>query len=191
MVKKTVLFTESIQHLKIINDDFNNLLLSKLKEAEDKNYLNKASNVFGIQTKDVMCEEIFTFIKVLMDQCLTNLFKGHSTKFHITNFWINRNNKGSFNRTHIHPGGHLSAVYYVKAPKNCVDIIFSNPNIASVMQGFDKLGDPEFQSEVSVKPEAGTFILFPAYMPHEVQPNQSDEERISASFNVQVELVDG
>jgi len=191
MVKKTVLFTESIQHLKIINDDFNNLLLSKLKEAEDKNYLNEASNIFGVQTKDVMCEEIFKVIEVLMDQCLTDLFGGCKTKFHITNFWINKNNKGSFNRTHVHPGCQLSAVYYVKAPKNCGDIVFSNPNVASVMQGFDKLKEPEFQSEYLFKPEDGLFILFPSYMPHEVLPNQSDEERISASFNVQVELLDG
>jgi len=191
MVKKTVLFTESIQRLKIINDDFNNLLLSKLKEAEDKNYLNEASNIFGVQTKDVMCEEIFKVIEVLMDQCLTDLFGSCKTKFHITNFWINKNNKGSFNRTHVHPGCQLSAVYYVKAPKNCGDIVFSNPNVASVMQGFDKLKEPEFQSEWSVKPEDGLFILFPSYMPHEVHPNQSDEERISASFNVQVELLDG
>ena len=59
------------------------------------------------------------------------------------------------------------------------------------MQGFDKLKEPEFQSEWSVKPEDGLFILFPSYMPHEVHPNQSDEVRISASFNVQVELLDG
>ena len=111
MVKKTVLFTESIQRLKIINDDFNNLLLSKLKEAEDKNYLNEASNIFGVQTKDVMCEEIFKVIEVLMDQCLTDLFGSCKTKFHITHFGSTRTIKDhSIERTSIRDVNFLQSI---------------------------------------------------------------------------------
>jgi hypothetical protein len=191
MVKKTVIFTESIQHLNVINDKFNDLLLLKLKEAEDKNYVNKVSNVFGVQTKNIMCDEIFQFTKILMRQCLEDLFVGHKTKYIINNFWINKNTKGSFNRSHVHAGCHFSAVYYVKAPENCGNIVFTNPNLGARMHGFDSINNEKFRSQWSLKPEKGLFILFPSYIPHEVEPNQSDEERISASFNVEVTVDNG
>ena len=33
------------------------------------------------------------------------------------------------------------------------------------------------------KPKAGTIIMFPAWLWHEVKPNESNDIRISVSFN--------
>ena len=37
--------------------------------------------------------------------------------------------------------------------------------------------------DVSYEPTAGTIIMFPAWLWHEVQPNNSQDLRISVSFN--------
>jgi len=37
--------------------------------------------------------------------------------------------------------------------------------------------------EVHYKPRAGMIIMFPAWLWHEVQPNRSQDIRISVSFN--------
>jgi uncharacterized protein (TIGR02466 family) len=43
----------------------------------------------------------------------------------------------------------------------------------------------EFTAErISISPVEGNIILFPSYLPHSVETNSHDEERISISFNL-------
>ena len=42
---------------------------------------------------------------------------------------------------------------------------------------------PELWREVQYSPKAGTCIMFPSWLWHEVKPNQSSDTRISVSFN--------
>ena len=37
-----------------------------------------------------------------------------------------------------------------------------------------------------IEPEEGSIILFPSYIPHSVETNSHDDERISISFNLMV-----
>ena len=36
----------------------------------------------------------------------------------------------------------------------------------------------------SISPEPGTLVLFPSYLEHKVNPNQSESNRIVISFNI-------
>ena len=42
---------------------------------------------------------------------------------------------------------------------------------------------PELWREVQYEPVAGRCIMFPSWLWHEVKPNQSNDIRISVSFN--------
>jgi len=42
---------------------------------------------------------------------------------------------------------------------------------------------PELWREIHYEPMAGRIIMFPAWLWHEVQPNKSNDTRISVSFN--------
>ena len=42
---------------------------------------------------------------------------------------------------------------------------------------------PQLWGEVHYKPKAGTVVMFPAWLWHEVRPNESNDTRISVSFN--------
>ena len=104
----------------------------------------------------------------------------------IGNMWANINQPGAMNRPHIHPNSHFSGVYYIKAPKNCGDIIFNDPRTLSHMLMPNRIKQtppPELWREVPVKPIEGRIIMFPAWLWHYVEPNRSNDIRISVSFN--------
>ena len=45
----------------------------------------------------------------------------------ITSMWSIINRSGAKNSRHIHGNNFISAAYYVRAPKNCGDIVFHDP----------------------------------------------------------------
>jgi uncharacterized protein (TIGR02466 family) len=103
------------------------------------------------------------------------------------NMWININYKNSSNRVHIHHNSILSGVYYLKCPENCGDLVFPRNYSESFI--IDSIGsikeDNTFNHRsISYRPEENKLLLFPSWVPHEVTNNNSEEERISISFNL-------
>ena len=97
------------------------------------------------------------------------------------NMWANINPPGGYNRPHIHPNSHFSGVYYIKSPKNSGQIIFNDPRTTSHMVMPNRIKatpPPNLWREVRVDPLEGRIIIFPAWLWHCVEPNQSNETRI-------------
>ena len=102
--------------------------------------------------------------------------------------WINISPPGASNRIHMHPNSHLSGVYYVSldAP-GCGSIFFRDPRAAATMMRPPVTKETHFTaSEVRMRPEEGRMYVFPSWLEHGVETNQSERDRISMSFNVQV-----
>lgn len=109
----------------------------------------------------------------------------------ISNAWININRKGNFNQTHCHPSSVLSGVFWVKTPQNGGNITFINPNMFS--EGLlaesihsDMAKEHNFYNTFEFLPHPGNLILFPSHIFHNVTPNESDEDRISIAFNLNI-----
>ena len=102
------------------------------------------------------------------------------------NMWANVNYPKCYNRPHIHPNSLFSGVYWVTAPKNSGNLMIYDPRpgiqMAMPNRKEGKL-PPELWREVHYEPRAGTCIMFPSWLWHEVKPNQSNDIRISVSFN--------
>jgi len=102
------------------------------------------------------------------------------------NMWANINYSGGYNRPHIHPNSLFSGVYYIKAPPNCGKITFNDPRpgIQTTMPARIK-GQPlkHLWREVHLEPKVGRIIMFPSWLWHSVEPNKSNDIRISVSFN--------
>ena len=100
--------------------------------------------------------------------------------------WANVNPPGGMNRAHMHPNSLWSGVYYVKAPKNCGHLKIDDPRTTAAMSR-PVMKDDNFPSrlnrEISYEPKAGRCIMFPSWVTHCVDPNESDDLRISVSFN--------
>ena len=103
----------------------------------------------------------------------------------ITNMWSIVNTKNSFNEKHHHGNSDLSAAYYVEAEKNSGDIVFFDPRQANVFHHPASKQVNDMNAQVrSISPEPGTLVLFPSYLEHKVNPNQSESNRIVISFNI-------
>ena len=102
------------------------------------------------------------------------------------NMWANINFPGGFNRPHLHPNSLFSGVYWIKAPEKSGDLMVyePRPGVHTIMptRKEGKL-PPELWREVHYTPKAGAAIMFPSWLWHEVKPNESNDIRISVSFN--------
>jgi uncharacterized protein (TIGR02466 family) len=102
------------------------------------------------------------------------------------NMWANINPPGGMNRSHQHPNSLWSGVYYVKAPKNSGLLKIDDPrSVASMSRPKQKEGEvpARLYRETHYEPIAGRLIMFPSWVMHCVDSNESDDIRISVSFN--------
>jgi len=108
------------------------------------------------------------------------------------NMWANVNYKYAYNKNHTHPGAQWSGVYYIKSPKKSGNIWFTDPRPQTSMETTayqpDKKRPTSQLREVYYEPIEGRLIMFPGWLLHEVEMNQSDLKgedghRVSVSFN--------
>lgn len=102
------------------------------------------------------------------------------------NFWININEKHDYNLIHDHQGSILSGVYYVSVPENNMGdlVLHRGDNIEFFMTS--KVQREQTMANASVATKAAkesTFYLFPSWVKHHVERNESNNKRISIAFN--------
>ena len=103
----------------------------------------------------------------------------------ISNMWTTIYPKGGFVPYHIHSNFRWSGVFYAKAEPGCGEIVFQDPSWATktMTQGCNPDLNP-YYSIYRVEPKPGELVLFPAWLPHKSEPNNSGEDRIIVSFNL-------
>jgi uncharacterized protein (TIGR02466 family) len=159
----------------------NNELLNQIYEIERTHSSEKFSNRGGFQSHNF---ENSKFKDVILNETPRRVDKKLPPLK--INDWVNINRKGDYNCRHVHLCNNvfLSGVYYVKVPENSGNIRFWDPRgilhhrLPEHDYYFD---DCQYQWIV---PKAGLLLFFPTWLEHEVEPNESDEDRISISFNL-------
>lgn len=101
---------------------------------------------------------------------------------HEVSIWATVLEGEGFQAPHIHPSGWLSGVYYPQVS----GVVDEGGNDGWIT--FGKPG-PEYHftrqpPQRMVKPQPGMLVMFPSYMFHHTIPFQSDETRISITFDV-------
>ena len=100
--------------------------------------------------------------------------------------WANINPPGSMNMPHVHPNSLFSGVYYIKSQPQSgrLKIYDPRPGIQTNMP-VRKPGNPgrDMWRDASLDPVIGRIIMFPSWLWHSVEENQSNDVRISVSFN--------
>ena len=108
-----------------------------------------------------------------------------SDDFEITGCWANVNGIGASHGVHTHPNNFLSGVYYVQTQAGADTINFHDPRVqTAIIRPPVKALTADDADQVVVRVREGTLLLFPAWLPHSVDPNRSARERISISFNI-------
>ena len=130
-------------------------------------------------------------IQNLLINCLSEFtVLKKSTKLYIS-AWIGINKPGSYNSKHVHPRSDLSGVLWIKTPENCGNIVFDSPVAFQTHQETESYTD-EFLSKTNYNhnyyfnPIKGRMLIFPSHLEHSVDPSESDEDRISVSFNIRI-----
>ena len=103
----------------------------------------------------------------------------------ILNFWIVRQYKNEYNPIHYHEG-HLSAVGYLKVPKNLNKSkkqVKTNGTI-DFINGSKNFLCESIHNHV---PKVGDIIFFPNYLMHTAYPFHVEGERRSFSLNIQLD----
>ena len=137
--------------------------------------------------------EILKLMKQITNCIQTIHQQSRRENVRLVDFWININGKGGSNVPHTHPGAKYSGVFYIKVPKEMKggNLFFlrdynetyltSQENMGFFKQGYNLL--PNDLPKIPVKPLEKLLIVFPSWLPHSVEFNDMDEERISLSFN--------
>ena len=168
------------------------IFLDVVREYKDKNPSVELSNISGYQSPMTLqkvpeLNSLFGYICRLAKKA-TNDIDFIDCDIALTSAWVNINDsRQCMNSEHIHSDV-FSGVFYLKAPEGSGKLVIKNHTINQMWEGCKfALQKNQFTAEsIRIEPEEGSIILFPSYLPHFVETNNHDEERISISFNVTV-----
>ena len=152
----------------------------------------KRSNVGGWLSRTFHLNDGSDKLHSLLMDCITSL---PSLKKDINLYvkaWVNINSPGSLNVQHSHPGCDLSGVLWIKCPNQCGNILFYSPSCFETFQEIESYtqdfkDNNNYHHNYWFPPIEGRMIIFPSHLQHEVKKNLSNEDRISASFNIKLE----
>lgn len=96
--------------------------------------------------------------------------------------WVNWHKKGGFMFDHVHLDARVCGVYYYQTNGEDGALRFNHPNHASQLGMFPY--DGQIQPVQYIPPKIGRMVLWPAWLNHRVEPNCTDNERISINFTL-------
>ena len=102
--------------------------------------------------------------------------------------WINILGEGGHHSGHIHPNSVISGTCYVSVPDASARIKFEDPRLAMLMAAPSVKTDapPHLQRFHYISPQAGDVLMWESWLRHEVVTHNSEEPRVSISFNYSV-----
>ena len=178
------------------NDAILEYCMKKQEESEGRIISNRG----GWQSDDLVYEDwkdihamssLFRNIEGQVNQYrLDNGLREDAYCF-IENWWININSRNSTNGLHVHPLSYISGVYYVKSdPELHGPICFDSPlkvksamYSGAIVPNDDQEANFFTASAWKYNPDPGKLLLFPSWLEHSVGPSQTDDIRVSISFN--------
>ena len=143
------------------------------------------SDFFMITDDNIISD---TLTKGFSESIFTSL--DPSLKLSIT-YWIMINCPNSYNTSHTHPDAHFSGVLWLKVPEKSGKIKFENPQghtgHSQISAYIQELKDQTaFYPGMVFNPRVGRMITFPSCLRHEVEVNESNEDRIAISYNIHI-----
>ena len=173
-------------------EEHQELFLKAVKEYKEQNPTKETlrSNIAGYQSPDTLqgVEELrplFEYICQMAFKAVADL-DFIDCDIALTSAWMNINDsRQCMNSEHVH-GDVFSGVFYLSTPEGSGKLVLQNPAINKMWDGCQLTAQKnQFTGEsIRIEPVEGNIILFPSYLPHSVETNDHDGERISISFNI-------
>jgi uncharacterized protein (TIGR02466 family) len=100
---------------------------------------------------------------------------------------LNVQNNSQYFPMHHHFDTLASCVYYIQTPENCGDLLLVDPRGGvnwELMTDKEITPSPFGIKYKRIKPKVGKLVIFPSYVMHMVEPNNSGYQRLSLVTNV-------
>ena len=174
--KSTVFNFDEVQ--KEIDDCISDIDFKMVPEWGSTHYLSDptfSSSVIGEKKLDNLKHGI----DIALSEYCGDL-KYQYDKYDIIDSWMTLFKKNNYAHIHAHGEADLAGVYYYKTgiSDNDSSFFFCTPAVgseASIFWG---------EQRISMRPEEGTMLLFPGWLRHGVTTNETDDDRVSISFNL-------
>ena len=173
-------------------EEHKELFLTAVKEFREQNPTKETprSNVTGYQSVSTLqlvgeFRPLYEYICQMAYKAVADL-DFVDCDIALTEAWLNVNgSRQCMNSEHVH-GDVFSGVFYLQSPEGSGKLSLVNPGINRMWKGCQLVSQKnQFTGEsIRIEPIEGNIILFPSYLPHSVETNDHDEERISISFNI-------
>jgi uncharacterized protein (TIGR02466 family) len=161
------------------------------QEAREKDYTARyqEQNFFASGNKSVR------WLKEQIEQTATAFLRqvGIDRKLSWELFaWYNINRLGDHHAPHTHPRSYLSGTYYLRMPSappkvddpraqpGCISFFDPRNGANMITAG----SEPDARPAHTLLPVAGTLLMWPSQLQHQVHPNLSEEQRITISYNL-------
>lgn len=146
-----------------------------------KNYVNGYTS-YGSMSQLHQQFSVFDTLKKNLDREVKKFTKQLGLKFdtgalELSSIWVNVMPKNCYHAFHAHPLSVISGTYYVSVVKGTSPLRVEDPRAPLFM------ASPHRKIQQDLSPKNGDVILFESWLKHEVPPHQSNEDRISVSFN--------
>lgn len=190
------LFSIPVHYLQLHDfEEKRDLLIKYAYELKNKCEGRNASNYGGWQSQPFEINSHDDILHDLLINVISNIPSFQNNINVKCSAWMNINPSGSFNFQHCHPSCDIAGVLWIKIPKNSGDFTFISPfdflsfcEMHSYTEEFKK--NTNYHHTYTYPPQEGAILLFPAHLQHRVSMNESNEDRISSSFNIKLLNVD-
>ena len=165
-----------------------NAALSELIEAMYRGSEQLTTRYQGVDFLGIDADAV-RWLRTAIDETVAAYFRQSGMDYPIRwslQSWPNVNRRGDYHPPHNHAWCYLSGTYYVKLPDDGGGAIsFYDPRgtVNMLMPAGESAGAHEY----TLRPGPGTLLLWHASLNHLVHPHQSEQARISISFNIVLE----
>ena len=163
-----------------LNEDLLNFVVG---EVEKNPQVVKKSNRGGWQSRtDLHKEPALEDLKKQIYNVCKSIFPPMQGMY-FKQMWAGVNKKGNYNVLHQHGQYMLSGGYYLQVPENSGKIQFRDPRPSAMANWITTyvLRKGEWEGYT---PKASDLMIWPAFIDHQVEPSQSDQDRIMISFDL-------
>jgi uncharacterized protein (TIGR02466 family) len=141
------------------------------------------NNFFEDYKLDTFMKELSIHLNAYVQEVGMHVSK--STSFKVTSSWITKFAKNEFAHSHDHGSSDISGAYYYQVPNyeessESGRIQFHSP-VEQLNTSYVYENIPQ---QVTYPAEVGVIILFPSWLRHGVSVNESNQDRMSVSFNI-------
>ncbi|MEM1087876.1 MAG: TIGR02466 family protein [Pseudomonadota bacterium] len=106
-----------------------------------------------------------------------------TARLHCDSLWVNILGEGGGHSGHLHPNSVISGTAYVTMPDGAGRLKLEDPRLPMMMAAPPLKSDAPAKRFEYIQPKQGDIIMWESWLRHEVMPSQSEDARISISFN--------